>query len=278
MKILLANNHLDIMGGSERWVWTMARELIKRHEVFIYTRNKGFVYNKLMEMGCKPHIGMDEYYLQLINHTTCAQDLMPVKGYKIQTVHGLIPSLEKPSPFVDEHVGISEEIGKEYGIPVIYNPVDMSEFKMWNHPNDCDKVLSLCQGDNSELRKIFGDRLIERSKGKNAAWDLVEEINKAKFVIGIGRGVIESMACGRPVLIYDKRSYQGEKGDGWTTDKLTRNASRRHNYSGRRYDLKLQQLDLELPKFNPFDQMMYIETFHSSVKIVRQYLSMAMTS
>jgi glycosyltransferase involved in cell wall biosynthesis len=273
MKILLANNHLDKFGGSERWVYTMAQELVKRNDVYIFTRKKGKMYEKLMELGCREH-SLDEYGLLLINHTTCCESLADVKGFKIQTCHGTFPPVEAPSDLVDIHVAVSEEVARHHKITnVIHNPVNLEEYTMRTNPEECEGVLSLCQGDgaNRKLKQVFPN-LVCHSKNVGEVWDLAKEINKYKFVVGVGRGVIEAMACGRPVLIYDDRSYMGEKGDGWTTDKLTRNSSRRYNYSGRRYEKKLSELEKNLPEFDPYEQIFYVETFHNVVSTVRQYL------
>ena len=51
-------------------------------------------------------------------------------------------------------------------------------------------------------------------------WDMPLFYNWADLVITLGRGVLEAMACGREVLIYDHRSHISEIpwGDGMARD------------------------------------------------------------
>jgi hypothetical protein len=62
-------------------------------------------------------------------------------------------------------------------------------------------------------------------------------INEADLVVGLGRSAMEGMACGRPVLVLDSRSYMPYAMDGLLTPHNVQ-ALLECNVSGRRYQLE----------------------------------------
>ena len=86
MKILLTNNHLAQLGGSETWTYTMAKELQRMgYEVGVFTHEKGVVSDMLGDLMDYSPSGYD---LALINHNSC---LGVDAKFKIFTSHGTVP-------------------------------------------------------------------------------------------------------------------------------------------------------------------------------------------
>ena len=108
--ILVANNHLNSVGGSETFTYAMIESLIsKGYSVEYFTFSKGITSDKIeYDLGVK-FMSKSRYDLILANHHPCVK-FLSIKGITIQTCHGVFPKLEYPSKFSDGYVSISEEI------------------------------------------------------------------------------------------------------------------------------------------------------------------------
>jgi len=73
-------------------------------------------------------------------------------------------------------------------------------------------------------------------------------------VVSLGRGCYEAMACGRPVVIFDKRRYQTQMGDGYVTAENFGDFVR-NNCSGRysKKEFTIEELADEFRKYNSAD-------------------------
>ena len=217
INILVANNHLAKTGGTENYTLALAIALLKAgYTVEYFTFEKGLISDKLEEMGIS-FMSKKKYDLILANHYTTV-DALYKKGFIIQTCHGIFPSLEQPSKRADLHVAISEEVriylkSKGYKASVIYNGVDCDRFKSINPINDTIKsVLSLCQGQEAsalveKICKSKNYKYLQANKFTDNIYSIESLINQSDIVIGIGRSLYDAMACGRPVISYDSRSY-----------------------------------------------------------------------
>lgn len=229
MKILLSNNKLRYLGGTETYTYALAAQLVKTgHQVEVFTFRKGLISDKIKkDLGVNTANGSGKYDVVLANHSTTVKDLREKKaGYIIQTCHGVTTVLEQPSPFAHAYVAISEELSDhirtitEKDAPVIHNGIDCDRFRPIRPVNNkIQKVLSLAHNDNlnDRLESEFNKHHIQffrLNKLKNPVWDVENYINKADLVISLGRGAYESMACGRPVLVVDRRPGRELKGDG----------------------------------------------------------------
>lgn len=236
MRILITLAKTDILGGSVIWAYTVSEELIKRgHEVFIKSARPGRNHHRFTKLGVKDCDGK-EYDLILGNHLSLFHNL---KGRIVNVCHGTIVELEQPDPRADKYISISKEVQdhlKDKGMDstVIMNPVNLERFKP---KSEGEGILSLAQGDiaNNMLQDAcdrLGVDLVCHNKYKGAVWDLWNEIPKYKAVISLGRGVYESLACDKPVIVLDSRGYTPTYGDGLLT---TNNyeQSKAHNCSGR---------------------------------------------
>jgi len=235
MNILVSNHTFgDIPGGSETYAYTFIKELVRQgHRVNAFcTRPVGKMAKLVNKLGvpvhrARPH--KKEYDAIFASHTSTIKLLKQagVKGFYVQTCHGIYPELEQPYPGMDAYVAITKEVQdhlKRKGLNsiIIHNGVDCETFKPEKPINDSLKrVLSLCHSDeaNNMVRiacKMAGIEYVEHNKYKNPVFNLHKAINEVDIVITLGRGAYESLACGRSVVIFDKRAYVGSRalGDG----------------------------------------------------------------
>ncbi len=159
--------------------------------------------------------------------------------------HGVIPHLERsPGPDVDVAllVGVSEEVcagldGNGAPVMLIRNAVDEDLFEPTAPVRDKPERLlvlsnrmpaaqmamirNVCSGLNIKVDRVGGDNQVPQG-------ELPARINAADIVISLGRGIIESMLCGRIPIVYD---YQGA--DGMVTPENVERLAEA-NFSGRR--------------------------------------------
>ena len=262
--ILVATNHLVQGGGSETYTYTIIKELITRgFEVEYFTLMKGKFSERMEnELGVKLQ-SKKQYDLILANHNSCVEALMGF-GFIIQTCHGIYPELEQPSVCANFHVSISQEVQNHLALKgfisiIIMNGIDTTKFYSKKNINKkLRNVLSLCQSEdaNKFIQKVcdyLDVNLICIENDSKRIFNIEDLINEADLVIGLGRSAYEAMACGRPLIIYDNRSYFDTSADGYITNKLA--ASLINNCSGRFYKLKLteEMMIEEFKKYNPTD-------------------------
>lgn len=258
MKILLTNNHLERLGGSETWVYTMAQELKRRgHQVGVYTKVKGFVSDLLKDLlDDEPK----DYDLALINHNSC---IGVDAKYKIFTSHGTVPELERPVEGADYYVAVNENVAEKYNLKtIIKNPIDTELFKPTSEIKDKPETILAITDVKVELPNvIYPNRY---------SMNMPEMINRADLVISMGRGALEAMSCGRNVITWDKRPYWEARGDGYLDDfsKLKGNVAGQYA----RTDINLEE---EIKKYNKEQGKLnreYILENHDVRKIVDKYL------
>lgn len=276
MKILLTNNTLQNLAGSETWVMTIAKSL----------EELGHQVGACVASGEDLLIGktVENPDLAIINHNSCLNSLRHLTCKKIFTSHGIIPDLEQPVEGADIYVSVSEEVqenlkNKGFESVIVRNPIDCEKFKSTRPINDTIKkvlfssnyqgyaknvIIQTCQELGIEL-EIIG--------GENRVVNIVDKINEADLVIGLGRTAYEAMACERNVIIFD---YNGA--DGMATPE-TLLEFRKNNCSGRRYRkmFTVEDLKNEFSKYsieNGKRLREYILENNNSEKIVKQYLEL----
>jgi len=208
MKVLITNLWLDGYGGSESWCYAVASELLKRgYIVDVYTPMCGRIYKEFEKLGVKFSDG-GVYDLILENHCVLNKDKFI--GPVIHTCHGIIKE-EGPMTGVT-NVAVSKKAAERWNLDtIIQNGIDVNRFtcKTSLHTN-IKKVLSLCKSDtaNGILRKICSDIGVEFEcmYGKEV-FNVEDKINEADIVVGVGRSLLDAMACGRPVVSFDDRFY-----------------------------------------------------------------------
>lgn len=264
MKILVANNHLKNLGGSETFTYTIIEELVAQgHDVEYFTFIKGFVSNKVEKELNINFMSKSDYDLILANHNTTV-DKLHKKGFIIQTCHGIFPRLEQPNSKANAYVSISQEVQDHLarlGYPsiLIHNSINLERFSPKNVINSkIEVVLSLCHSEEAnffvkEVCDNLGLNFKQAYKYKDPIWNIEDIINESDLVIGLGRSAYEAMACGRPVVVYDNRRYFPSCGDGYLKDKI--GFSIKNNCSGRYLKNKYSKTELskEILKYDPED-------------------------
>lgn len=289
-RVLVANHRLDAVGGSETFTYALIEALKnKGYSVEYFTFFKGVTSDKIEQnLGVK-FMSKKWYDLILANHYTCIRFLSR-KGPIIQTCHGIFPKLEKPSPYADGFVSISEEIKthilkKGYKSKLILNGINCNRYSSKTPiNNELKNVLSLSQSKvaNAKIESVckeIGVNFKKLNKHVNPIWNVEDLINEADLVVGLGRSAYEAMACGRPVVIYDERDYNSSKADGYmTTDLISKCVA--NNCSGRYFNYKFSQSDLieSFQSYNPEDgnSMRNYALVHFNIeKSIDQYIDYA---
>ncbi len=275
MKILVSNYDLNKISGTSTYTYYLIEALIKRgFQVEYFTNTKGFVSDKIEKLLKIPFLKSKKFDLVLANHNNTVDKLWKL-GLIIQTIHGVIPYLEKPSVFADGYVAISQEIQNILAQKKIYsylipNGINLETFKSINPINlKLKTVLSLCQSDIADekiklaCQKLDVKFITYKTLG-GKQWNISKLINQADLVVGLGRSAYDSIACGRPVLIYDEREYMKNLADGYLTPILTTSFSK--NCSGRFYKKEFDVKDIieELKKYHVNDGL----TLHNFAKDV----------
>lgn len=235
MKILVGQNHLDTLGGSETYTYALVEELHNRgHQVGVMcARNRKGMVSDLIErnLGIKTNVISREYDACLLSHNSMVSQLfsLDVKPGKVyQICHGTTPSLEQPTELAGvEFISISEEVQnhllkKNLQSELIVNGVNLERFKPTKINKELKNILSLSQSDrlNQFLQKVcdkYGYNFKHHNKFRNPVFNIEDEIADADLVVSLGRGAYESMACGKNVLIADWRPYQTAMMDGMLT-------------------------------------------------------------
>jgi glycosyltransferase involved in cell wall biosynthesis len=255
MKFLITCYRLDL-SGSSTYTFTLASELKKKgHKVDILSPFPEIIADKLKEKNISVFENLEkiidkEYDCIIAQHNILA---LIVRGLKpaipmIYVSHGILPLLEQPPSIninIQKYIVVSEEVKNNliinYYIPphkieIVRNFIDTERFFSQKEINEEPKAVLIIS--NKYTPKIYKVIKMACSKlrlklmviGKHKqVFETEKYINKADLVISLGRGVLEAMACGRAVIVYD---YQG--GDGMVT-KNNINEIRKNNFSGRRF-------------------------------------------
>lgn len=290
--ILIANHQLKFVGGSETFTYALI-EALKNKGFFVeyFTFFKGVTSEKIEQNLGVQFMSKKRYDLILANHYTCIRFLSR-KGPIIQTCHGIFPKLEKPSPYADGFVSISEEVKthilkKGYTSKLVLNGINCDRYTSKTPINkELENVLSLSQSKiaNAKIESVckeIGVNFKKLNKHVNPIWNVEDLINEADLVVGLGRSAYEAMACGRPVVIYDERDYNSSKADGYmTTDLISKCV--KNNCSGRYFNYKFSKSDLiqSFQSYNPEDGVSmrnYALTHFNIEKTIEQYLEYAKT-
>lgn len=270
MKILVGNNKLETIGGSETYTYAIVKELQRQgHEVEVVTTGAAGPAARAI---ANLHIPINfnhvegEFDLALLSHHTSIRAATYVRAFKVQTCHGSHHHMEMPVKGMDHYVGVSEEVCNSLQVKGFYstlinNGIDCERFKPITPLNErLTSVLSLCQNTevNNELSILCKEMGLSFKSHinhdlKSRTWNVETAINNADLVFTVGRGAYESMACGRNVVLYDRRHYASNMpiGDGFVNkwnvkDFITYNCSGR--FSKKEFNIK--ELMLEMLQYN----------------------------
>lgn len=244
MNVLVGNNHLESIGGSEMYTYDIIKSLSKKEGVSVeyFTFHRGQVSEKTEDELKVSFKSKKKYDLVVASHYPVIEELC-LLGPTIQVCHGIVPGLEEPNPLADIHVSVSQEIAdslkrKGFKSEILLNGLDL-QTKSNHKPihNIVNRILSLCQSEkaNEVLREICREEdwhFTAFNKNVNPTFHIEDIINDHDIVIGLGRSCFDAMACARPVVIYDQREYNGNLADGYLYPELF-DSFVLHNCSGR---------------------------------------------
>lgn len=294
MRILVSNNHLHAIGGSETATYTLAAELYRLgHEVDILTKAEGIVSDKLTkEFDMKVNEVSGTYDLCLLNHNSTVRWVLENlkdqdRSKIIQTCHGVVPGLESPHGSKDiKYVGISAEtfqMIKAKGldpIGIVHNGIDLDRFYDAGKFDSVSSILSLSHSRpfNVTLQYIanrLGVKLVCRNKFANPIWEIENVIAESQLVFGLGRSAFESLAMGKSVFVGDGRNYMGGKMDGIISEDniesyLTCNCSGRYSNIIPTAEIIMREIDKNLVIENNSREI--AEEFFDIKKQVQKYL------
>ncbi len=271
MKFLITCNSLDL-SGSSTYTYTLAIELIRQgYQVDVFTLFEDEIAKELKKKNIFASSEIEKFNKKydciIAQHNVLA---LIIRGFMPKTPmifisHGVIPFLEQP-PSQDiniyKYIAISEEIKKNLtkkgvtpkNIIIIRNFIDINRFFPLKRINSIPKNALFISNHQNKKNKIIikeacsslGIKL--KTLGKNKKSFYTEKyITKADIVFSLGRGALESMSCGRAVIIYD---YAG--GEGIITKNNEKIIST-YNFSGRKFQKDFTSFSLaqEIKKYHP---------------------------
>lgn len=229
MKILLASHHLCHFGGSETYVYTIAKGLADAgHDVHVYAPFIGSTADRIAALGIpveddihklQGEGGFDVVHAQHNITAMIVREMLPHVPMLLM-VHGVLPQLEQlPSALygITEIAAVSREVCRhlEQRHPgssphLIHNCVDTKWFacKAPIH-GELQKVLVLSNHFPEAHLLLLEEacRTLQLDYAmlgmvRSTAWHTEDAINEADLVITLGRGALESMACGRAVMVW----------------------------------------------------------------------------
>ena len=269
MKILIGQNHLDTIGGSETYTYTLIEELKRRRfkvELACGSNRFGIMSKKIYQnFGIFPNSFDKDPDVCFINHISTIRKILDsnIDSKTIfQICHGTVPDLEQPfGKPIEKYITISEEVSthvsnKGYNSDIVVNGINTNRFSPTSVNKEVKNILSLSQSDrfNNFLSKIClknGWTFKSHNKFKNPIFQIENLIKEADMVISLGRGAYEAMSCGKNVLVADCRPYQPPLMDGLIApdniDEMIK-----HNCSGRRFKRQVneQTITEEIKKFD----------------------------
>ena len=291
----MTNFHLELPGGTETWIKTIGLELSKRgHDVTIFTFKKGEFAKRLERLGLYITDSFDSnknFDIALINHNSCLELIRRNRknSYPLLfTSHGPNEELEKPVRGADYYFAVSEEVQercKSWGFEaeIMRNPIDCETFNIAEPINvKIRTILALSHHKDVQKqirkigRKLKAKVILLGHKMGNISWEVQNEINSADLVVTLGRGCLESMACGRNVIVHG--AYGA---DGYVDDESI-GEFRKFNCSGRRYGKdfsKINDFVQEATKYDPKQgekNRKYILENNDVKIIVEKYLKVIM--
>ncbi|WP_409345580.1 glycosyltransferase family 4 protein [Paenibacillus sp. MBLB4367] len=236
MKILLVTHHLCYYGGSETYLYTAATGLRDAgHDVFIYAPFIGKTAEQAVKAGItvdddiyrlRQTGGFDVIHAQHNIPAMVVRELFPSTPMLLM-VHGALPLLEQPPAEmygIDPIVCVSREIYDHLkrlrpagNLHIVHNCVDTKRFRS-RHPinRELKRVLVLSNhfpaGHKRLLEEACGNlnaTLAMLGMPGRTVWNTEDYINDADLVVTLGRGAMESMACGRAVMVYDVHGADG---------------------------------------------------------------------
>jgi glycosyltransferase involved in cell wall biosynthesis len=275
MKILIANHHYFDLTGTETFVYTLAKSLKATGcSVTIYAPYiGGLIVQKTKELGIDvvddlKLINPKDFDIAHVSHNLIAYKIrawsldIPI----VFISHGVLPFLEQPpvdNLNISAYLSVSEEVRDNLikkgvarkKISIFRNIIDTTRFCPNTSINPSpQKALINSRRIDADTRAIIESacarlqmNLVSIGDFGGVTFDVEKAINEVDIVFSLGRGILESMSCGRVAIVFD---YNG--GDGIVTpDNL--DEIQKCNFSGRRFGLKFNS-DILVAEIHKYTQ------------------------
>lgn len=261
MRVLITNLGLITPAGSQTYCFALAREFKRRlWNVTIYTPQTGpitFHFQHYAFVSQNPKlIKSVKYDLAIIHHKPCLETLKDIPCFRTFNSNGL-STIEHPTSHCHHYTAISEEIQnilaeKGYNAQVLRNGINCEQFSCTTPINPTLKTVLFLSNHKQKRQiisnacKLAGIRFMHTGL-PDWVWNPQKYINQADLVISLGRGIYESMACERNVIIFDHFGA-----DGFITPSDF-TWMQKANCSGRikRQDWNAQRLAQEFTRYDP---------------------------
>ena len=303
MKILIGQNHLDTLGGSETFTYTLIKGMLELgHEVDVIcgqANRLGIMSNKIKEdFDIDVNHINGGYDICLLSHQSSVRALYKImeehdlginKKNIFQICHGAIPVEEQPTILPGlRYIAISREVQKHLETfnldsTVIYNPVDLDRFKFIEPKDKVKSIFSLSQSNtfNSMLSSIcerMDIKFTYNNKFTNPIFDVDKVIAEHDMVFSLGRGCYEAMAMGKNVVVADHRPYQDSWSDGIVTN-ANFWAFMKFNCSGRfsKRETTIEFLEKNILRYDPkngYDMRKLVEEDFEMIKQCEKFLEL----
>ena len=277
LNVLLTNHHLTDFTGSEVFTFTIADFLKKKgHRVTVLSK---YVDNSLRRYFNRIGVTVvqdiatligESFDVAHIHHNVMAMEVR--RHFKdlplVFLSHGVIPFLEQNPPVdigVSRYLAVSEEVHEN----LIQHGVDSNRLEIFRNIVDSDKFSPRAALSAHPARALILSNKLDPATERTireacSRLDIVatfagmrfgvahqdylpEMINQADIVFTLGRGVIETMMCGRVPIVLDHRG-----GDGMVTPDNVEHLMKR-NFSGRthRRMYNTDELMREIARYEP---------------------------
>jgi hypothetical protein len=266
MRILVSSLVLDL-SGTPTYTLVLYNELVKRgHDVAVYSPGSGPLSKQMRTVTTLAGMKPPDVIMAQMN--VCAEEMR--KAFPnvpmIFSAHGVTPETETP-PSVDVqwYTAINEDGADNlvaHGvnlnkINIVRDFIDTNRFKPIRPLNEKPKCILFL----NNFKKWKTHAIIHKACQKlgiefkavgspyGRSREVEKEINWADLVIGVGRCLLEGMACGRPVISFSQR-----RGDGYITPELYME-SRTRNFAQHkcRHEFDVDGLINEIKKYDPAD-------------------------
>ena len=238
--IVLSNN---VFTGVNTWAYTLTKELNSRGYIVDIEIDDGYEESNFFVKGYKEFtdkiqkvcnnifirdsVDYSNYKFSIISNNFHIDKI--THGKKLFVVHGTeLPSFNVKGYNVDYKIGTSKT-NYEYMKcdELIHNGIDLEQFTSKNVPNEKPKNALLLSRYGTPHHLYYACKVLGIKLDSLMFDNSVEEkISNYDFVISHGRGAYESMACGKPVLVYNSffKDINGKTlCDGWIKEDNFRN-------------------------------------------------------
>lgn len=266
MNVLISSYTLDL-SGVPTYTLTLYDELVRRgYKVQVYSPCSGYLETQMNT--CTELDKLIHPDAIIAQHKICAIALRKTfpNVPMIFSAHGVEPDGEQPDGVqADWYTAINEETFSNLTskgidpdkITIVRDFIDIGKFDMFTQVNNkLSRVLFISNRKKWKTYDVISGACTQLGLKFSAAGapygralNVSTTINENDLVIGSGRAILEGMACGRPVIVFDKGV-----GDGYLSREVYMN-SRTHNFCGNMCmrTFNIDEFVVELQKYDRID-------------------------